>query len=117
MRFGDQDIKSLETSLSVRAQHAFTAGGIVLIPFLSAEYIKQNDDDRFVISGMYSSLFGAIPNFNLNTDQLDTEYYALAGGLSFVAQGSWQGFLRYRTTLDLDNVSDNLIAAGVRLEF
>jgi hypothetical protein len=62
-------------------------------------------------------LYGQINNFNLNTDVLDTEYYALGAGFSFVAPGGWQGFLRYRVTQDLDLVSDDLIAVGVRLEF
>jgi len=117
MRFAEQEVKSLETSLSVRVQHSFSTGFAVLIPFVSAEYIKQLEDQRYVITGMYSSLFGVIPNFNLNTDEPDTQYYAVAAGLSFVRQGGLQGFLRYRTTLALENVSDNLIAAGVRYEF
>jgi uncharacterized protein YhjY with autotransporter beta-barrel domain len=117
MRFAAQEVKSMETSLSLRAQYALTVGSFVLIPFVSGEYIEQQEDDRFVISAMYVPLYGQINNFNLNTDVLDTEYYALGAGFSFVAPGGWQGFLRYRVTQDLDLVSDDLIAVGVRLEF
>lgn len=117
MRFDGERIKSTETSLSVRVQHAFTPSSGVFVPFISAEVIKQFEDERYTISGMYESLYGAIPNFNLATDEPDTQYYAASAGISFVRQGGWQGFLKYRAKFGLDNVTDNLISAGIRMEF
>jgi hypothetical protein len=117
MRIDGERIKSTEASLSVRAQHVFTCSHGVLVPFVSGEVIKQLEDQRYVISGMYESLYGVIPNFNLNTDKPDTQYYAGSVGLSFVRPNGWQGFLKYRAKFGLENVSDNLVSAGIRMEF
>ena len=117
MQIDSARIKSTEASVTVRVQHAYTPSYGVLVPFVSAELIKQLDDKGYVITGMYESLYGVIPNFNLATDKPDTQYYAASAGLSFVRQGGWQGFLKYRAKFGLDNVSDSLISAGVRKEF
>jgi outer membrane lipase/esterase len=117
MRIDGERAKSTETSLSVRVQHAYTPSFGVVVPFISVEIIKQLEDKRYVISGMYESLYGVIPNFSLSTDTPDTQYYAASVGLSLVRPNGWQGFFKYRAKFGLENVSDNLLAAGVRVEF
>jgi uncharacterized protein YhjY with autotransporter beta-barrel domain len=124
MSYGKQTVDSLETSVSLRLSRAMTAGSMVLIPFIDAEFTRQMEDDRYRIRAMYTAIYGDhdgdgivdIDYFNLATDEVDKSYGALSAGLTFVGRSGWQGFLHYRRTVGMSDVSDNTIAAGVRLE-
>lgn len=124
MSYAKQAVSSMEGSLSLRVSRAMSARGLVLVPFAEAEITRQFEDDRYQIRAMYTRLYGDlngdgeidIDYFALNTEETDTSYGALSAGINIVGRRGWQGFLLYRRTLGMKNISDNTISAGVRLE-
>jgi uncharacterized protein with beta-barrel porin domain len=55
--------------------------------------------------------------FTITTDEPDRDYLNVGLGVSVVAAEGRSGFLYYETRIDQDNITQNWIKAGVRLEF
>lgn len=132
---GRQKIQSWDNALGVRLQYALTPSFGVFIPFLAAEYHRELEDEQRRISAVYLNLpdqlrtAGFAGNFNLLTDPPDDTYYVAKIGLSTilrgarpledqgVVKGGIQGFVQYMTVLQLENYTDNVFTAGLRVEF
>ena len=125
MRFASQLIKSFEATATLSARYTANVGSVVMIPFLDGDVIRQLEGGRHAVKTMFSALYGDPDNdgnidfdyFSLDTDKADRQYFALSTGFSIIGRGGWQGFLRYRRTLGLRHVADNVITAGLRHEF
>ncbi|MGH8496566.1 MAG: autotransporter outer membrane beta-barrel domain-containing protein [Gammaproteobacteria bacterium] len=132
---GRQKIQSWDNTLGMRFQYALTPPFGVFIPFLAGEYHREIEDDQRRISAVYLNLpdqlrtAGFAGNFNLLTDPPDDSYYVMKIGMSTilrgarqledegVVKGGIQGFVQYQKVLQLENYSDNVFTAGLRLEF
>jgi len=119
--YDQQDIKSFELAAGIKLQRVFSVPFGVIVPYARAELRNQLEDDRRTISATYAGLPAgggvAGQDFNLATDQHDDQYTVIAGGCSVVFKHGLQGFLQYQQVLDLETITERVIAAGVRLEF
>lgn len=129
---GKQKIDSLETSIGVKLQYAWTPSWGVVVPFFDIQSHTQHEDDSRNISASFANLpSGQLdsPNFNLPTDDIDNSYYSYSLGMSFVLQGdtqvdaqgnasgSMQAFISYRSIEDIENFEEDSVTLGFRYAF
>lgn len=129
---GKQKIDSLETSLGVKLQYAWTPSWGVVVPFFDIQAHSQHEDDSRNISTSFANLpSGQLDssNFNLPTDDIDSSYYSYSLGLSFIIQGdtqvdaqgnasgSMQGFISYRSIENVENFEEDSVTLGFRYGF
>ncbi|WP_157976760.1 autotransporter outer membrane beta-barrel domain-containing protein [Parahaliea mediterranea] len=132
LRVDRQDFRSLEAIAGLSLQYTATPSFAVLIPFASAEYHHQFEDDAREISAAYGAVsadLGPNARFRVATDPLDEGYAVLSVGLSAVLRGGrqrtvdgeihggLQGFVSYRSIQGLEDYSHNVFSAGLRYEF
>lgn len=132
LRVGSQNFNSLETSIGVKLQYAYTPSWGVIIPYFDIQSHSQQENDSRNISTTFSNLpSGSLtaPDFNLPTDELDSSYYSYSIGMSFVFQGavfvdadgnssgSMQGFVNYKSIENVDNYKEKIITLGFRYGF
>ncbi|HTE39603.1 MAG TPA: autotransporter outer membrane beta-barrel domain-containing protein [Steroidobacteraceae bacterium] len=118
---GERDVESTVGAAGMKASFVFTPSFGVVIPYLKAEYRNEFHDDALQTSAVYTGLSGvpqsANSSFGLPSDPPDTSYYLAALGGSIVLKGGWQGFIQAQRAFDLDYVTYQTIAVGVRGEF
>ncbi len=116
----DQDIESLQAILGVQLSfNASTETGVVR-PYLDVAYHYEFEDGDDPITAQYANdPFRAEDGHTLRvlTDAYDEDYFRITLGVSAVFQGGTQVFLNYDTVAGLEDITSNVITAGVRLEF
>ncbi|TQV72753.1 autotransporter outer membrane beta-barrel domain-containing protein [Aliikangiella marina] len=129
---GKQSIDSLETSIGIKLQYAWTPSWGVVVPFFDIQSHNQHEDDSRNISTAFANLpsgqLDAV-NFNLPTDEIDSSYYSYSLGMSFIIQGdtqvdadgnasgSMQGFISYRSVENIANFEEDSVTLGFRYGF
>ena len=93
----------------------------VIVPFLDLEFRNQFEDDARTIEAVFNGVSDVVDTstarFEVQTDELDDQYFVIAVGVSAVLPGGFQGYLSYRTIEDLDFYSHNVFSGGIRYEF
>ncbi|WP_187275696.1 autotransporter outer membrane beta-barrel domain-containing protein [Parahaliea aestuarii] len=130
LRVERQDFRSLEAVAGLSLQYTATPSFGVLIPFASAEYHHQFEDESRDITAVYNAVdLGPEARFRVATDPLDQNYAVFSAGLSAVLRGGrqrsldgeihggLQGFISYRSIQGLQYYSHDIISAGLRYEF
>ncbi len=117
----NQDIESLQAILGGQLSFsASTAIGVVK-PYLDVAYHYEFEDgDEDPISAQYANdPFRDEDGHTLRvfTDAYDEDYFRITLGVSAVFQGGTQVFLNYDTVAGLEDITSNVITAGVRMEF
>jgi uncharacterized protein YhjY with autotransporter beta-barrel domain len=118
---GERDVESTVGAGGVKAQFVFKPSFGIVVPYLKAEYRNEFHDDALQTSAVYTNLAGVAlspsSTFGLPSDTPDKSYYLAALGTSIVLKGGWQGFIQAQKAFDLDYVTYQTIAVGVRGEF
>lgn len=129
---GEQDIDSFEAAIGLSASFTWTPSFGVFIPYVRGEYHREFEDESRSISAVYRSVadLDGAENFDflVPTDEEDSDYYSVTGGLSAILRGGrpdsegviYGGitvFIEYRTILDLQDITNHVISGGARYEF
>ncbi|NND68428.1 MAG: autotransporter outer membrane beta-barrel domain-containing protein [Halioglobus sp.] len=121
LRVEEQEFESLEGSLGAKFIYAFSTEWGVITPYVDVEWRLQFEDDSRIIEASYNEVAGiaddASVKFQVETDELDDEYFTISLGAAMAFAQGWQGFVSYRTIEDQENYSHEVISAGVRYEF
>jgi uncharacterized protein with beta-barrel porin domain len=121
LRFGDQETDSLLTSLGGDAVFRMSTGFGVVSPFLHAAWEYEFLDDSRTIDANYrvDPFIGTArsPVIRIHTDSPDRSRLRLGAGATALFANGIQAFLSYDTVLDLDDVTLNTVAIGLRKEF
>ncbi|QIB66255.1 autotransporter outer membrane beta-barrel domain-containing protein [Kineobactrum salinum] len=128
-----QDIRSLETVVGLRAQYTLTPRFGVFTPYLDVQWHRQFEADSRDISARYDAATGSTDDRSLEflvpTDAQDPQYYVVSAGVSAVLRGArqrgpddaisggLQGFVAWRSVQALEYFSHEVFSVGLRYEF
>ncbi|MGH8613859.1 MAG: autotransporter outer membrane beta-barrel domain-containing protein, partial [Gammaproteobacteria bacterium] len=116
MRFEDQEVESVTTTLGAQLSHSISTTFGVLLPYVQGEWHHEFEDDgrdiivRFVGSG------GNLP-FNTVTEGPDRNYFTVGAGVSGTFAHGITGFFNYDALLGYDDIDSHLFTVGARMEF
>jgi len=116
LSLSDQDVDSATAVLGGQVSYAISRPSGVFMPQARFEWEHEFSDG----SRQLAAQFVHDPSnstFSITTDEPDRDYLNLGLGFSVVTAEGRSGFLYYETRLDQDNIAQNWIKAGVRLEF
>lgn len=108
--------RSVNIGLGGQVAYSIQTGDMTLVPEASLEWVFEMDNDTEQLSGRFLHDAGGT-RFVLDSDEPDSNYFALGLGLSLQYAGGQSAFLRYETLLGLGHASLYSIMAGIRLEF
>lgn len=112
----DQEVKSLVSIIGGRISKAFSRRSGVLIPQGWVEWHHEFEDDSETIVTRYLNDPNAL-SLLVQTDDPDEDFFVLGGGVSAVFKGGTQAFVDIQTVLELEDVTNTILTAGVRREF
>jgi outer membrane autotransporter protein len=112
----DQKVKSLVSIIGGRISKAFSRRSGVLIPQGWVEWHHEFEDDSETIVTRYLNDPNAL-SLLVQTDDPDEDFFVLGGGVSAVFKGGTQAFVDIQTVLELEDVTNTILTAGVRREF
>ena len=125
LTFGNQEVDSLEGFFGASVRHAMSTGAGVFVPYASAEYRMEFDNDARTLSARYSlsprapgEVFqNEIDDFQIPTDDADDNYFDVTVGVSAQYGNNMSAFLQYSTLLGISDVSANVVTIGLRGSF
>jgi len=88
-----------------------------LVPQGRVEWIHEFEDNNQVTGRLIKAIDPSQATFTLTPDPVDKNYFRLGVGVSAQFAKGRSAFIAYQGTLGLQNISENDITAGVRLEF
>ena len=110
------DVTSLTSTLGAKLTFTHSTSWGVLIPHLQAEWQHEFKSDPSSLTAYFLNDPTATP-FTVTGDPIDTDFYRLGVGLSFVLTHGRSGFFYYEHLIGRDRVTQNSLAFGLRLEF
>lgn len=116
LRVADQSARSLEGGIGARLSYAWSFSKGVLVPGIDAELVHQFKDDQRAVKVAFVDAPDA-GEFGLETSELDSTYFNIGLSLTGAFTGGKSAYVRYETAVGRNDVRDNTIEAGVRLEF
>ncbi len=124
LQFGDQEIDSQQGLLGLSVRRAMSTESGVFVPYASAEYRHEFDNDSRVVSARYvlstSQNFtfqGESDNFLIPTADPDEGYFDVTVGVSAQFGNSIAAFAQFNSLLGLEDTSANMITVGIRGSF
>jgi uncharacterized protein with beta-barrel porin domain len=125
----EQSFDSLESSAGLRFRYTFTPSAGVITPYLNLQSIHQYKNNARTFSARYANSATADKVFQLSSEKLDDQYYAVSYGISSVLRGGRQSegdgaigggvqmFIQYKQILELDHYDLSTFTLGIRYEF
>jgi outer membrane autotransporter protein len=116
----ERDVTSVLGAVGVKAQYVFTPSFGVIVPFVSAEYRNEFEDEALSARVTYTAAAavpGVASSFTAPGDEPDTSYAVASAGATAVFQGGWQSFVQYRRVFALEYITHQTVTLGVRGEF
>jgi outer membrane lipase/esterase len=96
----------------------FSTSSGVILPYVKAEWRHEFENEADTMQARYASQdIGQTFNLNVNTDDPDEDYFEVGLGVSAAFAQNIQAFIDYSTTLDLEDVSAELLTIGIRGQF
>jgi uncharacterized protein YhjY with autotransporter beta-barrel domain len=111
-----QSIDGLTSRLGGRVQWALSHRRGVLVPQLDLEWVHEFSGASRQVGAKFAD-DSSDNYFDVLTDAPDADFAMLGLSLSALFQNGLQGFVAYKTTLALDNISSDFITGGLRWEF
>jgi outer membrane lipase/esterase len=116
MQVGDQDIESWQSVLGVNLTYVMSVDYGVLTPYVNAAWHHEFEDDSRLITAKY--VFDPTNDvLRFRSSPADEDFFGLSLGISSVLGGGTQWFVNYDTVLGLDDVTQHIFTAGVRVTF
>jgi outer membrane autotransporter protein len=116
LAIAEQNSRSLESALGARLGRAFSLRSGVLIPGIELEWVHQWQGDPRRIMATFAEAPDS-GSFSIQTESQDENYLQAGLSLTGVFTGGKSGFLRYQTGLGRDQIDDQTIEVGFRIEF
>lgn len=115
----DQGTDQISFEAAVQATYAFNMSWGVLVPNAELNIVGDVDTSHDEVSGY----FAYAPNntsesgsFSLTPEAMDSMYYQIGLGASFVLPKGFSGFFGLKQTLGYDDYSASQLQAGLRME-
>jgi len=120
--FDNQDIDSSQAFLGASVRRVFNMDFGVLVPYISAEYRREFDNNAREVSARYglsvrgvNELFqGETDDFQIPTDDPDDSFFDLTAGVAAQFGNNIMLFGQISSTVGLKDTSANLITIGLR---
>jgi len=133
LRFGDQDVDSLQSVLGLQVSRAIPRGFGVLRPWFGVEWYHEFEDDQNVLQAKYAqedvlaasnpalgfsgSLANCLSCFSISSDEPDTDFGVVGVGLSFVYPNFMQLLFYYEGLVGYENLTSNAFTVNLRGQF
>lgn len=120
LRYGDQKIESLTSSLGVHLTRTVNTTRAVLTPYVRADWEHEYENDSRTIVASFAVVDSAYASLNeilIPTDEPDRDYFNLGAGILAALPNGWQLFLDYATILGYEDLSLHRFVTGLRWEF
>jgi uncharacterized protein with beta-barrel porin domain len=99
----------------VRLSRPISREGYVLLPQLSAEYVRELERDGADTRVAYL-LDQSGNSLALDGDRREADYFDIGLGVVMLLPNGWMPFLEYQATLGHDDLDRQRIAVGLRVE-
>lgn len=123
LQYGDQEIKSTRSIVTVSFSRPISRSFGVLVPNLQLEWHHEFEDDVRALQAKYAAdttsatCAGAVSCFTFLTDQPESDFGVASLGLSAVFARRVQAYFIYEALLGVQNLTSNSIAIGLRGQF
>ncbi len=118
LKYDDQDITSLVSSLGAEASYAISTGFGVIVPHLRATWEHEFENDARNIDARLFLNSNPVNDVLISrTDSPDRDYGRLGAGVSAGFAHGISAFIDYDTVLALSDVEHHRFTAGGRIEF
>ena len=117
-----QTATSFTSNLGFHVSRTFTPPWGVLIPYVRADWVHEFEDDAEIVEVGFAN----DPLLNdptdptqpilVSTDERDPNYFVVSAGFSVQLIRGISGFINYRTTQGLADLSLTDITGGIRFE-
>lgn len=117
MRFADQTVESVTTTLGNQVSYSLSTPWGVFLPNVRGEWHHQyKDNSRTIAVGFLGDNRSGLV-FDTVTDSPDRNYFTVGTGVSGTFAKGVTAFLNYDTLLGYRNIESHLFTVGARLEF
>ncbi len=117
LKYEDQWINSIQSSVGVQAQMAFSTRFGVLVPQANANYIHEfANAQRLIGVNFVEDLRAAPTRFVFQNDGPDRDYFNVGTGLVAVLPNGWQAFTNFRAMLGHSQYDNYAGTFGLRVD-
>ncbi|MEQ8861709.1 MAG: autotransporter domain-containing protein [Pseudomonadales bacterium] len=119
---GQQAARSLTANVGLHASYTLTPSWGVIVPYLRADMVREFKDTSETITVKFASdrfaddLLSQTPIIPVKTDARDRYYQVYSLGTSVQLINGVAGFVNYRTTRNLQDISLSDVTWGIRFE-
>lgn len=117
LKYEDQWVNSIQSSVGVQAQMAFSTRFAVLVPQANANYIHEFANEQRLIGVSFVEDLRATPTrFVFQNDGPDRNYFNVGTGLIAVLPNGWQAFTNFRAMLGHSQYDNYAGTFGLRVD-
>ncbi len=116
LTMGSQEQTNLTLNLGAQASYNMDYKWGVLQPMVRLEWVNELDDDELIINGRFTADRVARKTFSLPGGKIDSSYFNLGLGFTALRPNGNSMFLYYQATVGYENLTENMITAGMRWE-
>lgn len=120
LRYDDQEIESLASTVGVQLTQTVNTSSGVLTPYVRADWEHEFDNDARNIEASFAVVDSSYDSLNtilIPTDDPDRDFFNLGAGILAALPNGLQLFLDYTTILGYEDLSLHRFVGGLRLEF
>ncbi|OUS01821.1 hypothetical protein A9Q81_09645 [Gammaproteobacteria bacterium 42_54_T18] len=112
--FDEQDIESKVFTMGGQLSYAISTDWGVVVPHARAEWKKELDDDRDIITGQFAGIAGS--EFSIEADDFDDNWFHAAVGVSATFRHGLSAYIDYDSIVAYDDTSLSTLSYGGRWE-
>jgi len=114
--YKDQDAESLSTVVGGQLSYAISKPYGVFLPTLRFDWTHEfRDDSRFITASFLNDPTQG--RFKIETDDPDRDYFLLGLGVAATFRGGRSAYFNYEYLLGQDDLDQESVAAGFRMDF
>lgn len=120
LQVDEQNVDSLIFALGGQITYSISTPFGVVVPRVRAEYNHEFQDDPILLRARYAAPVGLPidnPDFVAQTDEPNRDFAVVGGGVSAVFARNIQAFIDFDAVVARENVTDNVLTTGVRVDF
>jgi outer membrane autotransporter protein len=111
-----RSVNSVASVIGAKVNYASSQSWGVLMPHAEVEWEHEFENNPDSITARFLQDPTATP-IQINGDSVDTNFFRLGLGMSFVLPKGRSGFIYYEKTLGLSGITQNNLTLGFRMEF
>jgi len=116
LRFQEDKLSSLQSSIGAQASFAISTGWGVLVPQINADWTHEYGNGQRSIFVQFAQDNRPVPTtFGFQTDKPDRDFFHLGTGLVAVLPNGWQAFANFETLLGHAYFDNYVGTLGIRL--